>query len=70
MLRLESVMPDTTPAAAAAAAEMSSQPQAMAPPAAPKPVALPPLWLSGQLPAVQRGKGAGGHTGELHRGQH
>jgi hypothetical protein len=55
--RLESVIP--TPAAPAA---KKAQPQ---PP--PKPVP-PPLWLSGQLPAIQRGRGAGGQSRGSHRG--
>ena len=65
--RLESVIPvRASPSSAAKAAQP-------APPPAPKPVP-PPLWLSGQLPANQRGSGnqrgqpRGGRGGHIERG--
>ncbi len=51
--RLESVIPTQ-------AAPRPPKPNIPPPPPTPKPV-LTPLWLSGQLPAAQRGKGTGGH---------
>jgi hypothetical protein len=50
--RLESVIPT----------QVAPNPpkQNIPPPPTPKPVP-PPLWLSGQLPAAQRGRGASGH---------
>ncbi len=54
------------PAPAAPTAKPPAQSQQTAPQAAPKP-GPPQLCLSGQLPAAQRGRGAGGHTGGHHR---
>jgi hypothetical protein len=52
--RLESIVPTAAPA-------KKKDPAAMQPPATPpRPVPLPtPLWLSGQLPPSQRGRGSG-----------
>jgi len=52
--RLESVIPTQ---AAPKPPKANNPPP---PPPTPKPVP-PPLWLSGQLPAAQRGRGAGGY---------
>ncbi len=66
--RLESVIPvRASPSPAAKAAQPAAPP-------APKPVPPPPLWLSGQLPANQRGSGnqrgqpRGGRGGQNERG--
>jgi hypothetical protein len=53
LARLESVIPTQ-------AAPKLPKPNNPPPPPTPKPVP-PPLWLSGQLPAAQRGRGAGGY---------
>ncbi len=59
--RLESVIPTQ--------AAPKPLKQNIPPPPTPKPVP-PPLWLSGQLPATQRGRGTGGqHTGPQSGGQ-
>jgi hypothetical protein len=69
--RLESVVPAPAPAKKKAAAK--GQP----PTSPPRPVPPPPLWLSGQLPPSQRGRGSGrgsgpgrgsGHQGSNQRG--
>jgi hypothetical protein len=66
--RLESVIPvRASPSSAAKAAQPATPP-------APKPVPPPLLWLSGQLPANQRGSGnqrgqpRGGRGGHIERG--
>ncbi len=61
--RLESVMPAPAPAKKKAAAK--GQP----PTSPPRPVPPPaPLWLSGQLPSSQRGRGSGPGRGSGHQG--
>jgi hypothetical protein len=59
--RLESVVPAPAPAKkkVAAAGQLPTSP--------PRPVPPPPLWLSGQLPLSQRGRGSG-HQNPTQRG--
>jgi hypothetical protein len=61
--RLESVIP--TPAAAGE--KEAAKNQQPTPPPPPRPC-LPPLWLSGQLPAAHRGRRRGRGSGSSYRG--
>jgi hypothetical protein len=60
--RLESVIPIPAPARKKEAAKGQSTPP---PPPRPCP---PPLWLSGQLPPAQRGRGASSQNSSSYRG--